>query len=105
MAALYDGPLHGYALVKRIREVLPEPCWLRGSQVYVALRALERSGWASISSDGVNEERRVYRLTNEGCDEIARRAAEWHLCADAVSRMFPRPPSVGALAEGDPQAI
>ncbi len=97
MAALADGPRHGYALAKAMQESLGPFQRLSGGQVYVALRGLEADGWVVSEWDGDGAERRVYRLTDEGQTELAWRSAEWHECARAIARILPKG-AVPALA-------
>ncbi|MEZ0394502.1 MAG: PadR family transcriptional regulator [Desulfurococcaceae archaeon] len=65
LKALEDSPLHGYALMQRIREatgVRPSPGYL-----YPLLRKLEREGLIKSSEAELRGRRvRVYELTDKG---------------------------------------
>lgn len=91
MAALADGPKHGYAVAKAVREGSGGRLKLGEGQLYPALYDLEAQGWATAEWDAENADRRVYRLTDEGRAELARRAAKWHEFASAVAGVLPAP--------------
>jgi DNA-binding PadR family transcriptional regulator len=68
MVALTQEELHGYALVKRLRE-LEGRAALRTGTVYAALARLQEQGWvaeADPPSEDEDQRRRYYRLTPEG---------------------------------------
>jgi DNA-binding PadR family transcriptional regulator len=68
LVALADEELHGYALVKRLRE-LEGRADLRTGTVYAALARLQDEGWvedAEPPADQEDQRRRYYRLTAEG---------------------------------------
>ncbi len=90
MAALADGPKHGYAVAKVVREATNGRLRIGEGQLYPALYALEEEGWAVGEWDEEDANRRVYRLTDEGRAELARRSAEWHAFAGAVAQVLPQ---------------
>ena len=68
LVALTDEELHGYALVKRLRD-LEGRGDLRTGTVYAALARLQDEGWVEGGdppSDGEDARRRYYRVTPEG---------------------------------------
>jgi len=89
MAALADGPKHGYAVAKAVREASGGQLKVGEGQLYPALYALEEQGWAVGEWDEEDPNRRVYRLTDEGRAELARRASKWYEFANAVARVLP----------------
>jgi DNA-binding PadR family transcriptional regulator len=91
MAALADGPKHGYAVAKRVRETSEGLLKMGEGQLYPALYALEAEGWVVGEWDEEDTNRRVYRLTEEGRAELERRASKWHEFASAVARVLPHP--------------
>ena len=90
MAALASGPKHGYAVAKAVREASGGSLKIGEGQLYPALYALEAEGWAVGEWDEEVPDRRVYRLTDEGRAELARRAARWHEFAGAVALVLPK---------------
>src|SRR5581483_932015 len=84
------GPLHGYAIARRIEEISGEQLIVHYGSLYPALLKLEQEG--SISSEwGVsdnNHRARYYTLTRAGRKELARESEEWARTTDIVSRFF-----------------
>jgi PadR family transcriptional regulator PadR len=89
MAALAEGPKHGYAIAKVVREASEGALKLGEGQLYPALYALEQAGWVEGEWDPDEANRRVYRLTDEGRKELASRVSRWHTFADAVAKVLP----------------
>ncbi len=76
LVALTDDPLHGYALVKRLRELEGRGS-LRTGTVYAALARLQEEGWVAETEPPEPDEdarRRYYRITPAGL-EVARAEA------------------------------
>jgi DNA-binding PadR family transcriptional regulator len=93
LAALADGPRHGYAVKEALREGSGGRFDLPTGTVYPALHRLEDAGliagtWSVI--DG--RRRRTYRLTAAGRRRLADDRANWRDFAGAVT----------ALLEGTP---
>ena len=88
MAALAEGPRHGYILAQSLRESLGAHQRIEGGQVYVALRGLEAKGWVTAEWEEGSVERRTYRLTEEGVRELGWRTAEWRACAEAIAEVL-----------------
>lgn len=68
LVALSDRDLHGYALVKQLRE-LEGRDGLRTGTVYAALARLQDAGWvaeAEPPDDALDGRRKYYRITPEG---------------------------------------
>lgn len=76
LVALAGEELHGYALIKRLRELEGRDS-LRTGTVYAALARLEEEGWVTESEPPGSEDdarRRYYRITPSGT-RIARAEA------------------------------
>lgn len=91
LAVLEAGDAHGYAIAREIDRRCDGGVVLRDGALYPALRALEDDGlvaseWQTADSGG--PPRRVYRLTDEGKLEAARRAALWRGYAKNVERIL-----------------
>jgi DNA-binding PadR family transcriptional regulator len=77
LVALTDEELHGYALVKRLRE-LEGRRTLRTGTVYAALARLQDQGWVEEGAQPSREDdarRRYYRITASGLDVARAEAA------------------------------
>ena len=89
LAALAEGPSHGYELIERLRARSDNAFDLPEGTVYPALHRLERdhllsSAWTAASG----RRRRVYRLTRRGRGALARREAEWRRFSRAVEAVI-----------------
>ena len=90
LAALADGPSHGYAIARRIEEESQNVLQMREGSLYPALRVLENAGhvesaWETPESGPA---RKVYTLTEAGRAELSRRAEEWNTYAAAVEALL-----------------
>ena len=74
LGLLTDGPLHGYALRKRVDAAL-SPFWtIATSQIYSALHNLENKGLVSVEVQAQEDRppRKVYLITPSGREEFTR---------------------------------
>jgi PadR family transcriptional regulator PadR len=89
LAALRAQPLHGYAIIKEIRERSGGELELAEGTLYPGLHRLERAGlirsrWTSESG----RRRRVYELTAKGQDALAARHDEWRQLVRTVDAVI-----------------
>jgi transcriptional regulator len=89
LATLRQGPLHGYAVVERLRDESQGAFDLAEGTVYPALYRLERAGllasrWTTVEG----RRRRVYRLTRRGRVKLARETTEWKAFRHAVEAVL-----------------
>lgn len=78
LATLRDGPLHGYAIIRELRERSGGEFDVLDGTLYPALHRLEgaallKSRWATASG----RRRRVYELTKKGRRILADQESEW----------------------------
>ena len=68
LRVLESGPLHGYAIAQRIREVSNEVLRVEEGSLYPALQKMLRQGWVKAEWGVSDTNRRVrsYRLTAAG---------------------------------------
>ena len=89
LATLRQGPLHGYAVVEKLRDESEGAFDLAEGTVYPALYRLERAGLlASRWTRAEGRRRRVYRLTRRGRAELDRERKEWKSFANAVESVL-----------------
>jgi transcriptional regulator len=89
LKALSLGPLHGYGVIQRIRQLSGEMLFVEQGALYPALYRIEQKGWVS-SKWGVNETGRrakFYRLTPAGRRQLAVEEASWDLLALAIANV------------------
>jgi transcriptional regulator len=89
LAALAEGPLHGYAIARRIEQLTDRYLGLNEGSLYPALHALEQQGavGASWESHG-GRRRRVYRITRQGRLLLAELREQWRRFADSMDRVL-----------------
>ena len=84
------GPLHGYAIARRIEQISGDLLTLNQGTLYPVLLKLEQEG--SISSDwGASENNRkarFYRLTRDGRKQLQAETRGWEQTAAIIGRFF-----------------
>jgi PadR family transcriptional regulator PadR len=93
LAALEDGPRHGYAVKEALREGSGGRFDLPTGTVYPALHRLEAAGLISgtwSAADG--RRRRTYQLTEVGAHRLAGDRVNWREFAAAVTTLLDRSP-------------
>jgi transcriptional regulator len=86
LRTLSRGPLHGYAIVKRIKEASREGLRIEDGSLYPALNRMLVKGWLAAEW-GVSENRRkarFYRLTPEGRKQLDQEAGEFDRLVRAI---------------------
>jgi len=92
LAALLDGPLHGYGIIKRAGEQSGGRVRLAVGTLYGALDRLAGDGLVAVDREETvrGRPRRYYRLTEDGRLALAREAARMEQAARVVTaRMAP----------------
>ena len=110
LASLLDGPLHGYAIIKRTEELSGGRVRMATGTLYTALDRLAAEGYIRpVSEEIVNgRARRSYGLTEPGAAalraEAARMAAAARLVTSRARPPYCRParPRRCGLAGGEP---
>jgi PadR family transcriptional regulator PadR len=86
LAALEDGPRHGYAVKEALRDSTDGKLDLPTGTVYPALHRLEQAGLISGSWSVVGgRRRRTYELTEDGRRSLAGARDHWQEFAAAIS--------------------
>ncbi len=84
------GPLHGYAIARRLHQVSQELLQLNQGTLYPALLRLEHNGW--ISSDWGTSENgrraRYYSITKSGRRRLEVEAENWQQRAEVINRVL-----------------
>ena len=87
LKAVSLGPMHGWAISERIRDVSRATLQIPQGSLYPALHRLERRGWISAewgSSDN-NRRAKYYELTRSGRSQLQAEADAWKSLTAAVS--------------------
>lgn len=90
MQVLAHAPMHGWAIVQRLRTVSKDALRIGQGSIYPALRRLEREGWVKadwrVSEAG--RRARYYSLTRSGRAQLARERESWDDFVAAVTSLF-----------------
>ena len=88
LAALLDGPLHGYGIIKKAAELSNGRVRLAAGTLYGALDRLAEQGLVLADRQEVVEgrTRRYYRLTERGIHALQEEAARMQQAARVVTR-------------------
>jgi PadR family transcriptional regulator PadR len=86
LRTLSGGPLHGYAIAKRIKEASEQGLEIEDGSLYPSLNRMLVKGWLAaewgISEN--NRKARFYRLTTEGRKQLAQEADEFDRLVRAI---------------------
>lgn len=98
MRAIADEPLHGYAIVNRLRLISDERLQIPQGSLYPSLHRLERKGllkgeWAATDT---GREAKVYRLTPKGRRQLATEIRSWSELSTAIALVL------GNVLEAEP---
>jgi PadR family transcriptional regulator, regulatory protein PadR len=87
LKSLALGPMHGWAIAGRIRQLSNDVLLVQQGSLYPALQRLEYQGWIKAKW-GVSEQNRrakYYQLTRAGRRQLDKEAAAWERLAAAVT--------------------
>ncbi len=81
------GPVHGYGISRRIRQISKEVLQVQQGSLYPALHRLEKRGWleANWGESENGRQAKFYRLSAIGRKQFTAEQSNWHRLADAVS--------------------
>lgn len=90
LAALHEGPLHGYGIVRAIRGRSEGVLKLGEGQLYPILHRLEEDG--QVVGDWEMQEgkppRKVYAISEKGSASLVKRRKEWSAFSKAVGNVM-----------------
>jgi transcriptional regulator len=83
-------PMHGYALVKHIKQVSDEMLQVEEGSLYPALQRMLKEGWldseAGVSSKG--RPTRIYRLTDAGLRHLEEEVVSFEKMFAGITRVL-----------------
>ena len=90
LKALAAGPLHGWAISKRIQQLSRDVLVANQGSLYPALYRLEDRGWIAGAESASDEGRRikVYRLTPIGRRQMADQIQSWRAFSAAMDHVL-----------------
>lgn len=92
LKTLARGPLHGWAIVKRIQLLSNDELSVGQGSLYPALHRLETQGWivAEWKESDLGRSAKVYTLTRDGRQQLDRELATWKRLSSAVGLLLKR---------------
>ncbi|MCH7748283.1 MAG: PadR family transcriptional regulator [Acidobacteria bacterium] len=90
LRTLVNEPLHGYAIVRRLKVVSRDVVTVGEGSLYPALQRLLLNGWvtASWGTSDNNRRARFYRLTRAGKKRLASERADFEQMVEAIVRVL-----------------
>jgi transcriptional regulator len=90
LKTLVLGPLHGWGISKRLRQLSDDVLDVGQGSLYPALYRLEDRGWISAAWGMSPEGKRAkfYTLTAEGRKQFAAERSQWRLFSAAVEQVL-----------------
>ena len=80
------GPVHGYGISQRIRQISEEVLLVQQGSLYPALHRLEKRGWleADWGESDNGRQAKFYRLSTKGRKQLAAEEETWNRLSRAV---------------------
>jgi PadR family transcriptional regulator len=84
------GPIHGYGISLRIRQISKKVLFVQQGSLYPALHRLEKRGWlASEWGESENgRQAKFYRLSVKGRKQLQSEESNWRRLAAAVTQIL-----------------
>ncbi len=90
LQSLRTQPMHGYGLVKHIKQVSDDLLQIEEGSLYPALQRMLREGWleseAGISAKG--RPTRIYRITNAGLGHLEQEVSSFEKMFAGITRVL-----------------
>ena len=86
LKVIAQGPVHGYAIARRLQQVSRDVVQVPQGSLYPALHRLEFRGLlaADWKATETGREAKFYRLTKKGLTQLERETASWERLTQAV---------------------
>ena len=90
LKALALGPMHGWGIAQRLRQLSAEALQVQQGSLYPAVHRLEKQGLvrSSWGQSENNRRARFYELTRAGQRRLAEEAETWERFAAAVAQVL-----------------
>lgn len=84
------GPVHGYGISQRIRQISKEVLQVQQGSLYPALHRLEKRGWlaADWGESDNGRQAKFYKLSSKGRKQLASEESSWNRLAQAVTQIL-----------------
>lgn len=90
LRTLATGPLHGYAVLRRIQQLSEDALQVEEGSLYPALHRMERHGWieSEWGPSENNRRARFYKLTRSGRRQLEVETSSWAALSTAISKVM-----------------
>jgi PadR family transcriptional regulator, regulatory protein PadR len=80
------GPVHGYGIAQRIRQISNDVLQVQQGSLYPALHRLEKRGWlaADWGESDNGRQARFYKLSAKGRRQLGAEEESWNRLSEAV---------------------
>ena len=97
LKTLTAGPMHGYAIVRRLQQVSDEALVVEEGSLYPALYRMAAKGWieAEWGTSENNRRAKFYRLTSAGKRQLDDEVAFWERFTTATAKVLQFSPTEG----------
>ncbi|HZU28927.1 MAG TPA: PadR family transcriptional regulator [Bryobacteraceae bacterium] len=87
------GPVHGYGIAQRIRQISKDVLQVQQGSLYPALYRLEKRGWlrAEWGDAETGRQAKLYSLTRAGRKQLESETANWQRLSAAVTAILRTP--------------
>jgi PadR family transcriptional regulator PadR len=84
------GPVHGYGISQRIRQISKEVLQVQQGSLYPALHRLEKRGWlaAEWGESDNGRQAKFYKLSAKGRKQLVSEESNWDRLAQAVTQIM-----------------
>lgn len=84
------GPVHGYGISQRIRQISGEVLQVQQGSLYPALHRLEKRGWlaAEWGESENGRQAKFYKLSAKGRKQLASEESSWNRLSGAVMQIL-----------------
>ena len=84
------GPVHGYGISLRIRQISKEVLQVQQGSLYPALHRLEKRGWlaAEWGESDNGRQAKFYKLSAKGRKQLQAEESNWERLAQAVKQIM-----------------
>jgi PadR family transcriptional regulator PadR len=81
------GPVHGYGISQRIRQISKQALQVQQGSLYPALHRLEKRGWleAQWGESENGRQAKFYKLSAKGRKQLAAEQSNWQRLSGAVT--------------------
>jgi len=81
------GPIHGYGISRRIRQISKDVLQVQQGSLYPALHRLEKRGWlqADWGESENGRQAKFYRLSAKGRKQLLAEQSNWDRLSEAVA--------------------